>query len=813
MRATDPRTIALLPTLFLMVTGSAVAGQSVLVQVLSAETQNPLAGAFVSVVAGNGDVVRSGLTDESGTALFLVAISGSVRVQAEMIGRVTQVSAPLDLRGDRTGRVRLLLPQHTVALEEIRVEAEDQCRVRPDQSAGIARVWESVRTSLRVQAWTEREARFRLRISTYERDLDPSGRRVERESRRTRRLVTRTPFRSVPPSELAAGFVRPLEDGGHEWLGADAALLLSDEFLNTHCFGLTRSPAYPAAIGLTFAPAHAARADIAGTLWLDEETGRLDVLEYRYTSLPQEEARGIAGGRAEFEAMPDGSWIIRNWWIRAPVLARDPRMARAGDSGIRVIGIRETGGEVLGITSLARETIREVQRAVVSGIVWDSTRAAPLARATVFLTGTAHAATTDAAGHFTMPGLAPGVFTAVFTHPRLDELGIAASEVEVEVSAGDTVELRLAIPSLAAILVAACRAEGDTAGAVVSGVVTDRSRGQPIPGATVRVQWQEVERMQPAVQARDHWFEVRTDTAGRYTACGIPVDEAVTIRAALLTRSSAPARVAFARPEHRAVDLTIDLPVTVDGSGAEVAPERSGFQGVQGILTDRASGAPVSAVAITIRDAAGEAMGDAMTDQRGFFRIEAPVPGRFLLSASALGYRPLEGEALEIARGRLAVLEISLASEAVQLDPLVVMAESRAFHLEVEGFYRRQLESGGFFVTPELMAQRRPRLVSDLLFGVAGAHIAEPTTGIRGRAVWFTKENCWPMVYVDRFLVSAGGLLEAGGEPAVVDELVPAADIQAVEVYRSPAEVPSEFNGPNAGCGVVVIWTRRGGSD
>ncbi|HEX6133970.1 MAG TPA: carboxypeptidase regulatory-like domain-containing protein, partial [Longimicrobiales bacterium] len=318
----------------------------------------------------------------------------------------------------------------------------------------------------------------------------------------------------------------------------------------------------------------------------------------------------------------------------------------------------------------------------------------------------------------------------------------------------------------------------------------------------------------PVVQARDRWFEVRTDTAGRYIACGVPVDEVVTIRASLLARSGAPAQVAFAQPEHRAVDLTIELPA---GAGERAMPaqvrERTGAQGVQGILTDRQSGVPVRAVAITIRDASGEAVANGITDDRGFFRVHAPLPGRYVLSADALGYRPLPGEALEIARGRLAILEISLVPEAVQLDPLVVMAESRAFHLEVEGFYRRQMETGGYFITPELMERRRPRLVSDLLFGVAGAHIAEPTTGIRGRAVWFTRPGCWPMVYVDRHLVSAGGLLEAGGEPAVVDELVPAADIQAIEVYRSPAEVPSEFNGPNAGCGVVVIWTRRGGSE
>ena len=33
-------------------------------------------------------------------------------------------------------------------------------------------------------------------------------------------------------------------------------------------------------------------------------------------------------------------------------------------------------------------------------------------------------------------------------------------------------------------------------------------------------------------------------------------------------------------------------------------------------------------------------------------------------------------------------------------------------------------------------------------------------------------------------------------------------DIQGIEVYRGSAEVPGEYSGSFAGCGVVAIWTR-----
>ena len=39
---------------------------------------------------------------------------------------------------------------------------------------------------------------------------------------------------------------------------------------------------------------------------------------------------------------------------------------------------------------------------------------------------------------------------------------------------------------------------------------------------------------------------------------------------------------------------------------------------------------------------------------------------------------------------------------------------------------------------------------------------------------------------------------------------MPVRDIEAMEVYTGPADVPGEYAGRNAGCGVIVIWTRSG---
>jgi hypothetical protein len=159
----------------------------------------------------------------------------------------------------------------------------------------------------------------------------------------------------------------------------------------------------------------------------------------------------------------------------------------------------------------------------------------------------------------------------------------------------------------------------------------------------------------------------------------------------------------------------------------------------------------------------------------------------------------------------------------VALEPLVVTAEPRAYHLEVDGFYRRMETGLGKFFTPEVFEERRPRMASDLLFGIPGVNVAEPTLGAGGRAVYFQRAVrsvdeegritvCWPVIYVNRMLVSPGGS-STFAQPAAVDELVDGADIWAMEVYRPPAEIQPEFGGRNSGCGVIVLWTRRGGSD
>lgn len=819
MRTFAPR-ILLLASLSLSATVRASA-QTVAIRISEEETGIPIPGAFVSLLDADGRVLRSALTNGDGRFLFRTPGPGTYQIKAEMIGRETRFSAPLTLRGTEAGSTRLALPIHAIPLEELRVEADERCRLRPDEASEISRVWEEARKALAIQTWTEAEEMYRFRISNYDRDLDRRGRKVETERRRETTAEGRTPIGSLPAADLMSkGFIRPLEDGGYQYYGPDASVLLSDLFLDTHCLRLTRDRENRGSIGLAFEPMREDEVpEIRGTLWLDQRTANLRFLEYGYTWAPHEVARDVAGGRVNFHLLPNGAWIVNRWWIRVPVLAEDRDRRRRFGSGIWLAGIRETGGEVTEVSTVARETIAEAPRGTLVGVAWDSTLARPLEGATISLSGTDYSIPSNSNGEFRIEKLPQGVFNVELAHPRLNELGLSLSGVEVQITPGDTSRIYLTIPSTGSLSLAACRAEEREEGAsVLTGVVREQRSGESIPGASVRLEWQEILATIPTVRARERWFEVSTDGDGRYTACGVPVDEALVVQASFLGIRGDTAHLRFLQEDFRVKDLEVELPPGLLSSREEALTlkEGVGVQGVQGVLLDRRTGEPVRTAEVTLRQSPGSVVVTGATDRKGFFRLQTPVPGHYLLSAEALGFSQVRGEEVEVTMGRLSVLEIKMAPEALALEPLVISAAPRAFHLEMQGFYDRKTKGldSGIFMPPEFLEERQPRRLTDLFFEIPGTRVLD--TAVGGRGVYFRSgerftEICWPMVYVDRHLISTGGFLSVGAEPRAIDDLVPATDVAAVEVYRSPAEIPPEFNGPNAGCGVVVIWTRRGG--
>lgn len=194
----------------------------------------------------------------------------------------------------------------------------------------------------------------------------------------------------------------------------------------------------------------------------------------------------------------------------------------------------------------------------VSGLVWDSTRSAPLEGARVFLSGTSNSGTSDAEGRFLIDGVPEGVFTAAFTHPRLDTMGVVAGGVDVEVVPGEISEVHLGVPSIGSIIAEACIGETRRErSAVVTGLVLDQGTGRPIPQATVRVAWQVITGVGGRMKGEDMTLDITTNGEGRFTACSVPAETLLDIQARIGERESEIVQLRVERDSHTVLILEV----------------------------------------------------------------------------------------------------------------------------------------------------------------------------------------------------------------------------------------------------------------
>ncbi|CAA9308249.1 MAG: hypothetical protein AVDCRST_MAG68-1026 [uncultured Gemmatimonadetes bacterium] len=447
-------------SLVLALTGSLLAGTAAAQGVagtLVEASGTPLGGALVTLLDGGGKVVATASSRPDGSFVLRAPSAGEYRVKAERIGHATTLSAPLALRAGETTSLRLASAAGKgVQLEGLQVSAGERgCVVNPRSGARTAALWEEARKALSATRFSEVSGADTYTVRRFSRELDAATAmtRQLREDTTTARRVT--PFSSVPPADLAEnGYVR--RDGRENvYLAPDAKVLLSDEFLDGHCFRVVPGTGETAGmVGLAFEPVRGRRLpDVRGTMWLDPASAELRSMDFRYTEL-----RGFAtgddwGGRMEFDRTDTGAWVVRRWTLRLPMMGRasDPRGVSVANARVGVIGISEVGGEVLRSAAAAGPA---AAAGMVAGTVFDSTRSAPLAGARVVLAGTPYGALTDASGAFPMEGVPAGSYRAEFTHPRADSLRWKTAGADVTVAAGGAGAVSLAVPARALARVA-----------------------------------------------------------------------------------------------------------------------------------------------------------------------------------------------------------------------------------------------------------------------------------------------------------------------------------------------------------------------
>lgn len=227
---------------------------------------------------------------------------------------------------------------------------------------------------------------------------------------------------------------------------------------------------------------------------------------------------------------------------------------------------------------------------------------------------------------------------------------------------------------------------------------------------------------------------------------------------------------------------------------------------IRGQVTDETTGRGIPHVYIELLDSRSRVRGSAATDTMGMFVLEGAITGTFRLRATRIGYATTVTPRWWTESGEMLTVTVRLHPDAVLLAPLEITARSRSESPMLANFYHRvDRAAGGTFITREEIERRGPNQVTDLLLEVPGVQLLSSGRGNQRMVTMSRALGCPAQIYVD------GRHMNLRGEVISIDEIVMPNSVEGIEIYRGLGTVPAEFLSPRAKCGVIAIWTRRGG--
>ena len=336
--------------LLLAVLAVPAAAQTVRGRVVTEDGQAAV-GATVVLLDTAGTVRGGAFVDGNGAFSIAASQAGRYVLEVQRIGLRSTRSPSFTLAAGQTLAMPLTVSLEAVALPEI--EAIGKGRCGKDTDPLVANVWEEARKALRAAALTNRANLYRFQIRRYFRQLSiPSLHAVRDSSVVYLSTSSGSPFASLAADTLILrGFIQEKADGTY-YNAPDADVLLSNAFADAFCFNL-KGDRKRNLIGLTFEPVRRnVPSSIAGTLWIDRRTSELQQLEFKYVGadVPQV-ARGLIGGSIHFKRLPNGPWIVDDWFIRMPFYAeRQTALRRSTLRQVVLTAISEEGAQVLSVS-------------------------------------------------------------------------------------------------------------------------------------------------------------------------------------------------------------------------------------------------------------------------------------------------------------------------------------------------------------------------------------------------------------------------------------------------------------------------------
>lgn len=190
------------------------------------------------------------------------------------------------------------------------------------------------------------------------------------------------------------------------------------------------------------------------------------------------------------------------------------------------------------------------------------------------------------------------------------------------------------------------------------------------------------------------------------------------------------------------------------------------------------------------------------SDSLGYYLFPDLAAGIVRFTVRAPGY-PIATFAVALTNGERMERDIELdslaarAGDGAQELPAVAVEAPASLGRRYADFERRKMQGRGQYVTRADIEANGASTLQDAVRNLRGVNL-DCTGSECAIRMARAPMRCSPEYVVDERVDNMFG-------PSV-----PIRDIEAIEIYTGPSEVPGEFAGRNAGCGVVVIWTRSG---
>ncbi len=468
----------------------------------------------------------STLSDPQGRYALRAPVAGTYQVEAKRIGVRRFLSRSIELASGETQVLDITVEGLAYTLPEFVVSGLTTCRGATADAPRIGALWEEARTALAATRISLRERLFRGTVSRYIRELDPRTRRVVKEEGREIQGIMDKPFRALDADSLSTrGYVTTDDRNEKTYFAPDADVLLSDAFVNDHCFQLASpSRRRRGLMGLSFAPAPGRRlSDIEGTMWLDGRTFELKLVEFKFVNTSDLPDDAVADGEVHFEKLTNGAWVVRRWFIRIPHGGRASTPVTVSGATpnifVRRIGyiLREEGGNVT-----TEAMLDQTQRSALIGTVTDSL-GRPLGGAVVQLSGTPYKTIADAHGVYRIDGVVPGTFNVIVEHPAYRAFGIFAADAEVTLPEGLVSQLQLSAPRTRELRTRLCPSHSQAFDSADVRINLVDKAGRPVTFQMLRLAWDVyLDLSSSRIRSQVHYADSETDQHGGATFCGVP---------------------------------------------------------------------------------------------------------------------------------------------------------------------------------------------------------------------------------------------------------------------------------------------------